>query len=191
MGLEDALQSWERQWRATGALVDEILAPGLDAETVRAALGRDDVHPDVLAWFGWNNGGATHTWDALPSGRLLLDLQTSIAFQSRLKDSMDVVGQFEDGVEFRESYLPILDNDHNDIVFVDLDTGEVYRWEIEPWTEHSQVLLLIGRDLESVVRLWMAVLDRLQVRFHPGQVYFDVDRSQVDSDLVDRGVCRV
>ena len=34
-------------------------------------------------------------------------------------------------------------------------------------------------------------LDRLQVRFHPGQVYFDVDRSQVDSDLVDRGVCRV
>ena len=76
-------------------------------------------------------------------------------------------------------------------MFVDLDTGEVYRWEIEPWTEHSQVLLLIGRDLESVVRLWMAVLDRLQVRFHPGQVYFDVDRSQVDSDLVDRGVCRV
>lgn len=191
MTLLDALLAWEKQWRATGAPVEEILAPGLSPDEVRATLSRDDVHPDVLTWFGWHNGGATALWDALPSGRHLLDLEWSIQVQVGLKESMDVLGNPQNGVEFRESYLPILNNDDNDLVFVDVDSGEVYRWEVESWTEDSPLLLLIGDGLESVVRMWIEVLEGLQVVFRPGQFYFGVDRSQVAADLVERGVCRV
>lgn len=188
MALTDALQEWEELWRATGAPVDELLAPGISADEVRAALGRDFVHPDVLTWFAWHNG-AVGPWDAVPSGRQLYRLEALLQFQPIVKHSWEMVDPPDDEMQYRDSFFPVLDNDNNDTVLVDLDTGEVVRHELEPMVIDSPSLLLIGDDLESVVRMWIQVLLGLGVvTYVPGQYCFETDRARLPSDLVRRGI---
>lgn len=187
MALLGALLEWEQLWRATGAPVDEILAPGLRPDEVRASLGRESVHPDVLTWFGWHNG-AHGLWDAAPSGRLLCDLGWSLALEPVVRSSIEETESPGDLLQYRESFFPLLRNDHNDTVLVDLDTGEVIRHELEDMMEMSPSLLLIGEDLESVVRIWIEVLSGLELTYEPGQVYFGIDRADVRPDLYERGI---
>jgi hypothetical protein len=75
MALADALQAWDEAWSATGAPIEELIAPGIGPDQVRAALGRENVHPDVLTWFGWHNGPGRTIWYAAPSGRWLADIE--------------------------------------------------------------------------------------------------------------------
>lgn len=187
MALADALHEWEQMWRATGAPVDEILSAGLRPDEVRAAIGREAVHPDVLTWFGWHNG-AHGLWDAVPSGRHMFGLDTLLQLRPLVKKWAEAIRPPATELQYREAFFPLLNNDDNDTVLVDLDTGEVVRHEIEEMVERSPTLLLIGEDLESVVRVWMDLLRGLHVKYEPGQVYFDIDKADVPVHLLERGI---
>jgi len=49
------LDSVRAELAALGRPVVGLLEPGLDADTVRAALG-EDVPPQLVSWFGWAGG---------------------------------------------------------------------------------------------------------------------------------------
>ena len=129
MALADALRDWERSWADTGAPVDELLAPGITADQVRAALGGDRVHADVITWFGWHNGGLGDTWDAAPTGRWLCNVAWSVREREALRETIEMWERDGVDVHFRDAYLPLLTNRDLGFVFVDLDTGVVYRWD--------------------------------------------------------------
>lgn len=189
MALIDALLAWDDAWRGTGAPVDEIMAPGLSADEVGAALGREPVHPDVLTWFGWHNGGATDTWDAVPTGRWLCNLNWSLREREKLRETIEVWENDGVDVHFRDAYLPLLTNRDLDFVFVDLDTGVVYRWDNEGWSDlYPQMMLKVADDLEAMVRIWVGVLDLVRPTYRPGQVIFEFDSSRVPTDLIEQHV---
>lgn len=187
MALADALQEWEQMWRATGAPVDEILSRGLRPDEVRAALGRESVHPDVLTWFGWHNG-AHELWDAVPAGRYLFSLRICLQQRPLVKEWIEATDLPGDELHYRDSFFPLMSNDHNDTLLVDLDSGVPVRHEIESMVYDSPPLLEIGEDLESVVRVWLEVLGGLRLSYEPGQTSFDIDRGAVPIGLIERGI---
>ena len=186
MALGDALVEWETTLRDLGAPVDEILLPGISPEQVRMTLGREDVHPDVAAWFGWHDG-SRGPWMPIPSGRYLWSLESVIRIQVSIKQ-VDETTPFPELAANREHLLPLMDNDSNDTLMADLRTGEAYRWEVEEMVPGSPPLLRIGDGLEQVVRIWVDALHGMDVTYDPELSAFQADGSQVRSDLIERGI---
>lgn len=190
MGLLDALHAWEQRWADTGAPVSELLAPGISASEVRSVLGREHLHRDVVTWFEWHNGGTGgDTWDAVPTGRWLCDVVWCMRERANLRETIEMWEKDGVDVHFRDSYLPLLTNRDLDFVFVDQDSGIVYRWDNEGWSDrYPQMMLQVAPDLETMVRTWIHVMDLVRPTYRPGQVVFEFDSSLAPRDLLDQHV---
>lgn len=147
------------------------------------------MHPDVITWFGWHNGGLGDTWDAAPTGRWLCNVAWSMREREALRETIEMWERDGVDVHFRDSYLPLLTNSDVRIVFVDQDTGVIYRWDDGGWSNrYPQMILQVAPDLETMVRTWTQVMGQVRPTYRPGQVVFEFDSSLAPRDLIDQHV---
>ncbi len=184
MALIEALQEWEGRWRAAG-VPDGILLPGVSETEVRAAIDFAPVHPDAVTWFGWQGGPAT-VFTAPPSDRQPLGISRSL--NNRASLAM-LEADREGGGEFKASWLPLLGEYSPECIYMDLETGAIYRHDLGLWSgEYQQVNLWIADDLESLIRIYLDVWDLVQPVWAPEDEAFEVDRSLMPADLFQRHV---
>ena len=184
MALIDALQEWEGRWRAAG-VPDGILLPGVSEAEVRAAIDFAPVHPDAVTWFGWQNGPATH-FTAPPSDREPLGVSHALINREVL--AMLESGR-EGGGEFKPSWLPLLGEAALECIYMDLETGAIYRRDVGLWSGDSfGVNLRVADDLESLIRIYLDVWRIVQPVWVPGDEAFEVDRSLMPDDLFQRHI---
>jgi hypothetical protein len=136
--LPQLLAAWEEAWEARGAPVDELLAPGLPPDVVRATLEGLPVASTAIAeaWFGWHDGPADPRW-TVPgvTHPRMLSIAESLRERERAKavvraheadfppESYGGAGLFTTWID---SYLPLLAGDGGETAGVDLDSGLVW-----------------------------------------------------------------
>ena len=191
MALLDALTEWEEAWRTRGVPVDDLLAPGLHPDEIRAAIDFAPVHDDAITWYSWRNGAKQPTarMEAVPSGRIL----TSLSEALRERDSILSIGA-DEGIEGTEdaygrSWLPVASSESVYLLSLDLNRGEVFRSDVAwGWsTEYPLWHLQIGDNLETLVRTWIAELARGDYLWNEGG-WFDYDGLDQPMDLRSRHV---
>lgn len=183
MALIDALREWEARWRAAG-VPEGILRPGVSEAEVRAAIDFAPVHPDVITWFGWQDS-PERVFFVAPTGREPLGLERALAARDPLEAGEEVCG---DENEFRESWLPLLASWTGEYIFIDLETGAMYRHDNGTWSgAYDEWNLRISHDLESLIRTYLEVWDVVQPVWDPDGG-FEFDRSLAPPDLYARHI---
>ncbi|MGE3812949.1 MAG: hypothetical protein AB7I24_15525 [Candidatus Nanopelagicales bacterium] len=132
------LAAWEDGWRVQGAPVEQLLAPGLPPDVVRATLEGLPVAGTAIAeaWFGWHDGAAAPGW-TLPGWmhQRLLSIEESLRERERAVASVqaheasfppEAFDPERTITSWIDSYLPLLTADDGGTLGVDLDSGLVW-----------------------------------------------------------------
>jgi hypothetical protein len=184
MALIDALQEWEDRWRAAG-VPEGVLRPGVSEAEVRAAIDFAPVHPDVISWFGWQNG-PTRAFHVAPAGREPLGLAWAVAARDSLEAAEETRGHEN---EFREAWLPLLGSWRGEYIFMDLETGAMYRHDNGTWSDtYLEWNLQIADDLESLIRIYVDVWNIVQPVWDLEDGGFEFDLSLAPADLFQRHI---
>jgi hypothetical protein len=184
MALLDALQDWRNRWRAAG-VPDGTLRAGVREADVRAAIHFAPVHPDVITWFGWQDG-PVEAFSVAPARREPLGLMQALAARDALEAAEEARGEEN---EFKDSWLPLLASWRGEHIYTDLETGVIYRHDFGLWsTAYPEWNLRIADDLESLVRIFVEVWDIVEPVWVPEDGVFDFDSSRAPADLFQRHV---
>jgi len=179
----DALQEWEDRWRAAG-VPEGVLRPGVSEAAVRAAIDFAPVHPDVITWFGWQDG-PTEEFDAAPSGREPFGVAQAVAARDAL-EALEKTRGHEN--EFRGSWLPLLGSWTGEYIYMDLETGAMFRHDNGTWnSSFPEWNLQIADDFESLIRIYLGAWDIVQPEWDP-EGGFEFDSSPAPSDLSQRHI---
>ena len=167
--LPSKLDALEEAWRRAGVPVDEMYAPGLDAEETRSILAASGlaVPDEVVEWFAWHNGCVIPRVGTTPLGPTS---STAYSLREALKTRSERAEQAEYAIEdldpetdpsdwWDPTWLPIAEDGGQGVFAVELrEHSDRCPVRYVQWSDSS--FRDVREDsLADLVDVWLAILE--------------------------------